>query len=199
MERLTVNQDVAGSSPARAANFKGDFMPNGKYQHRFNPLHHKAYGDGSVYEHVLIAEEKLGRRLSEDETVHHIDGDKQNNVQANILVFSTNAAHTTFHHGGKLIFNEDGTVSCSSTRIKTCAKCGKTFKGDRGKTKYCSPECRIIGARVVMRPSAEELKALTKEYNFLQLGKMFGVSDNAVRKWCKNYGIPYKYKDLRGE
>jgi hypothetical protein len=26
---------------------------------------------------------------------------------------------------------------------------------------------------------------------------MFGVSDNAVRKWCKAYGLPYKKKDIK--
>lgn len=27
----------------------------------------------------------------------------------------------------------------------------------------------------------------------LSLGRKYGVSDNAIRKWCKQYGIDYKH------
>lgn len=40
------------------------------------------------YEHVLIAEEMIGRRLTKGEHVHHIDGDKLNNAPENLLVVS---------------------------------------------------------------------------------------------------------------
>lgn len=26
---------------------------------------------------------------------------------------------------------------------------------------------------------------------------MYGVTDNTIRKWCKNYGIPHTKKELR--
>ena len=28
------------------------------------------------------------------------------------------------------------------------------------------------------------------------VGKMYNVSDNAIRKWCKSYGLPYKKEDI---
>lgn len=46
--------------------------------------------------------------------------------------------------------------------------------------------------RKVARPSKEELELLVKEHPMTTLGKMFGVSDNAVRKWCSTYGIDIK-------
>lgn len=47
------------------------------------------------------------------------------------------------------------------------------------------------------RPSKEELEKLIYEKPFLQIGKMYTVSDNAVRKWCKQYGLKYKRKDIK--
>lgn len=51
--------------------------------------------------------------------------------------------------------------------------------------------------RVVERPSKEELYNLLKNNSFLSVGRMFGVSDNAIRKWCISYGIPSKAKDYK--
>jgi len=31
----------------------------------------------------------------------------------------------------------------------------------------------------------------------IKVGKKYGVSDNAVRKWCKRYGLPYKSRTIR--
>lgn len=43
--------------------------------------------------------------------------------------------------------------------------------------------------RKVVRPSKEELEILIANNSYLALAKMFGVTDNAVRKWAKQYGI----------
>lgn len=40
--------------------------------------------NGTVYEHRLVMAEHLGRPLRADETVHHIDGDRQNNDLSNL-------------------------------------------------------------------------------------------------------------------
>jgi hypothetical protein len=41
-------------------------------------------------------------------------------------------------------------------------------------------------------PSKDKLEQLIKEKPFTQIGKEYGVSDNAVRKWCKKYNINSK-------
>lgn len=49
----------------------------------------------------------------------------------------------------------------------------------------------------VKTPSKETLiKVFTECKSFLQTGKVYGVSDNAVRKWFKHYGLPYNKKEL---
>ena len=39
-----------------------------------------------VYEHRAVMESKLGRALTKEETVHHLDGDKENNSEGNLVV-----------------------------------------------------------------------------------------------------------------
>ena len=34
------------------------------------------------------------------------------------------------------------------------------------------------------------------KYPFTQIGKMFGVTDNTIRKWCKKYNLPFRRRDI---
>jgi HNH endonuclease len=59
--------------------------------------HHLAHRDGYAYEHRVVAEQKLGRRLRPGEQVHHLDENKQNNDPANLEVVANFAAHQVLH------------------------------------------------------------------------------------------------------
>ena len=51
--------------------------------------------------HRMVAERMLGRKLKPGEVVHHIDGNKRNNVPENLIVFSSQSEHAKWHglHG----------------------------------------------------------------------------------------------------
>lgn len=51
---------------------------------------------GYVYEHRYVVEQHLGRFLTTDEVVHHIDGNTQNNSLDNLLLLS-NSEHLMLH------------------------------------------------------------------------------------------------------
>lgn len=60
--------------------------------------------EGERYEHLVVAEKAIGRKLKyispghpDNEVVHHINGDKLNNGNNNLLV-CTHAYHTELHH-----------------------------------------------------------------------------------------------------
>ena len=73
-----------------------------------------------------------------------------------------------------------------------CKKCGTTISKDAN---YCV-KCKGILSRKTERPNREELKKLIRNESFVMIGKKFGVTDNAVRKWCKNEKLPYKKLEI---
>ena len=54
--------------------------------------------------------------------------------------------------------------------------------------KYCI-SCHRIKSRKVIRPEKNELYILIWESPLTVLGKKFNVSPNAIKKWCKQYGL----------
>ena len=42
----------------------------------------------------------------------------------------------------------------------------------------------------------EALKFCIRNFSFIHIGNMCGVSDNAVKKWCKTYGLPHTKKEI---
>lgn len=86
------------SGPANP-NWRGGrtVTPDGYVLIRVGTAHHLADVRGYAYEHHLVAEESLGRRLEADELVHHRDENKQNNAPDNLLVCRGNAEHFVHH------------------------------------------------------------------------------------------------------
>lgn len=70
---------------------------------------------------------------------------------------------------------------------KTCIDCGKPI---RSSSERCS-KCEHKRQRKTDWPQREELKQLIRKKSFAAIGRQFEVSDNAVRKWCKNYNLPH--------
>ena len=75
-----------------------------------------------------------------------------------------------------------------------CSKCNKELF-EETKTGLCL-ECYKMTTRKVERPSKEELFELIKTKTFLAIGEKYGVCDNSIRKWCKDYNIPSTKKEL---
>lgn len=78
----------------------------------------------------------------------------------------------------------------------------KTINELNGTTKRLNEKKRaeikksLKDANKPLRPSREELKFLIRNYPFLQIGKKYGVSDNAIRKWCIKYHLPNKVSQI---
>lgn len=51
--------------------------------------------------------------------------------------------------------------------------------------------------RKVERCSRDELKKLIRTTSFIKIGEKFGVTDNAIRKWCDYYNLPRRVKDIK--
>ncbi len=51
-----------------------------------------------LLEHRIVVEEFIGRKLTKEEKVHHIDENKQNNNIDNLMLFSNDSEHIKFHN-----------------------------------------------------------------------------------------------------
>jgi hypothetical protein len=71
----------------------------------------------------------------------------------------------------------------------SCNNCKKSYVTKEKNKKYCSADCWAIANRKVNRPLKKELKTLIEQHTWVAIGKMFNVSDNAVRNWAKQYGL----------
>lgn len=47
--------------------------------------------------HRVVAEKILGRPLKENEVVHHMDFNRRNNNENNLMIFASNADHNRYH------------------------------------------------------------------------------------------------------
>jgi len=100
--------------------WKGRKFSKGYWYIRY-PMHPQATIDGYVLEHRLIMEKKLGRYLTRDEVVHHVNRITTDNREENLQLFENDSEHCKYHQGkniqrylipcacgcGKLIMNYD--------------------------------------------------------------------------------------------
>lgn len=149
------------------------------YRMLFLPDHPKSYTssgyEGFYYEHIYIMENELGRYLTNEECVHHLDGDKENNRISNLIVL-TRGHHTRLH-----MWLDNQTTKMVEKRF--CKVCDATLQYQQ--KKFCSPQCCYKGRRKVKRPTKEQLLKDLETNSFVAVGKKYGVSDNAIRKWLK--------------
>lgn len=146
--------------------------------------------DGWQYEHVFIKELELGRFLNSNECVHHLDGNRGNNHPSN-LILMTKADHARIHKWISM-----GKVhEVISEKVFRCIICDAVVLGK--KNKYCSKKCvnaayttRKVNTVGLTLNKEILIDLLTEHKNFLEVGKKFNISDNAIRKWCKKFGIP---------
>ena len=89
---------------------------------------------------------------------------------------------------------QDGYIYPLRKKERFCTCCGKKLKSSQDK--YCSTDCTNKTKRIG-RPNREELKKLIRSLPFTRIGQQFGVSDNAIRKWCMAEGLPSKSKDIK--
>jgi hypothetical protein len=128
-----------------------------------------------------------GQRISL--ILDHVNGKRDDNRIENLRIVCPNCAATLDTHCGR------------SARIdrepRSCLQCGKSFLPKRRDHRYCSQYCGSRWDRTgVKRPGARKLQIrppyeqLVQEVNgigYSAVGRKYGVSDNAVRKWIREY------------
>lgn len=166
------------------------------YMVAYNPTHQLANKAGKVYEHIYVMSQSIGRILTFNEHVHHIDRDRSNNNLDNLLML-LNEEHGLLHHLENrfvpkgTIKSIDDLYKCRETyytKVK-CLHCNKSLDVTENSDKqYCSNNCFRLSRRKFNTPK-EELEKLVWEMPTSTLSKLLNVSDVAIAKRCKLLGI----------
>ena len=125
----------------------------------------------------------------------HINGVADDHRLENLRIVCPNCAATLDTHCGRK--NRQRPVE------RACRMCGETFFGRDSRQDFCSQSCggKSIGdqnrrdqwgkpkiaARRVERPPFEALVEEVRRNGWSATGRKYGVSDNAVRKWVRQY------------
>jgi hypothetical protein len=132
-------------------------------------------------------EQWRGRRMAL--ILDHINGIATDNRLENLQIVCPNCAATLETHCGRnLRLSPD----------RACEACGTGFRPRHVDQRFCGQDCGIHHerphlrvprpeARKVPRPTYEHLKADLAHMSWLAVGRKYGVSDNAVRKWMRWY------------
>ncbi|HUR86807.1 MAG TPA: hypothetical protein VMY78_15850 [Solirubrobacteraceae bacterium] len=120
----------------------------------------------------------------------HINGVRDDHRLANLRIVCPNCAATFDTHCGRKNRQE---------RLdRECARCGTTFSPKYPRHRYCSRACGMRAPRTsrgiakpelrrVERPPYEQLVREIAETGYSAVGRRYGVSDNAIRKWVRAY------------
>jgi len=127
-----------------------------------------------------------GKRISL--ILDHVSGVSDDNRLQNLRIVCPNCNATLDTHCGRKL-----------PRERTCPGCRNSFAPTSLPHRYCSSICwgkiaagRYTGTshpetRKVERPSFEQLQRDVASMSMLAVGRKYGVSDNAVRKWLRWY------------
>lgn len=123
--------------------------------------------------------------------LHHINGDSSDNRLENLQILCPNCHSLTMNFAGK---NKRNPGRCQQTeklnryylqKRHLCERCGELGFGER----FCSNKCYRLASRKVEWPSKEQLANDVANMSWSAIGRKYGVSDNAVRKWAAKLGI----------
>lgn len=127
--------------------------------------------------------------------LHHVDGNHYNNDFSNLQILCPNCHAQQNNNSGK---------NCGKNKIEKeekllnyCCDCGTVISSRATRCRSCAAKNNNLVNRVVEdRPTREELKNMIRTLPFTQIANKFGVSDNAIRKWCKTENLPSSKKEI---
>jgi len=125
----------------------------------------------------------------------HINGVPDDHRLENLRIVCPNCAATLKTHCGRK----------NMAAERDCARCGSKFRVKYPTHRYCSAACgtrwdragrhghsplrgvRRPARRLVERPPYDQLIREIKDTSYSAVGRKYGVSDNAIRKWVRFY------------
>ena len=189
------------------------------YIHKGYIAYYNVKDNNYDYEHDLVIENKLNRKLKPNEVVHHLDLNKFNNNIEN-LIYLENSQHSKLHswiNNGCPINKKNNitTIKDALKESKRCRRCGCINIVKDARNNYCSIQCRIIDINqngIMLRTNKENnprkglitywpnIDILVKKVNkqgYVKTAKELNVSDKAVAKRIQKFNRQDEIIDFR--
>ena len=124
----------------------------------------------------------------------HVNGVRDDHRLGNLRIVCPNCAAALDTHCGRNL-----------PRERACERCGAPFAPRTATRRFCTLSCarrgRGVGvprpeSRKVERPSRDQLTEDLAEMSFCAVGRKYGVSDNAIRKWLRWYDREARREEL---
>jgi len=148
-------------------------------------------GEYSPYKCAICGQEPFWNGKELTLTLDHINGDNHDDRFENLRWICPNCDRQLSTFAGKNV-----NYSQSKKQVNYCIDCGKEIDLQATRCRDCFNKARRI---VKDRPDKEQLYQIliNEKGNFVKVGKIYNVSDNAIRKWCKNYDLPFHSSDYK--
>jgi 5-methylcytosine-specific restriction endonuclease McrA len=111
--------------------------------------------------------------------LEHKNGDSKDHSLENLCFLCPNCHSQTETYSGR---------NTKKPKIKKFCSCGREIRPNSTRCNRCPPNRDHLQKFHVIK---EDLETMIKEMPITQIGKIFGVSDNSIRKRCKKFGIDY--------
>ncbi len=105
--------------------WKGGRTKSRGYVYIFSPNHPNKNNRDYVFEHRIVMEIHLGRYLTKDEVVHHINEKRDDNRIENHQLFSSKSEHQKYHKKSKISWNKRTKGKIKSEFKEALKKLGK--------------------------------------------------------------------------
>jgi len=168
-------------------------------------LKHRLFAEGLKKRHCELCRQGevwRGKRMAL--ILDHINGVPNDNRIENLRIVCPNCAATFDTHCARKIRQP--------REPRKCLHCGTEFFPRYRRQRYCSRRCgsrwdrtgRLRGIpkphrRKVERPPYAQLLREIDETSYLAVGRRYGVSDNAIRKWVRWYEREAERRRLEGQ
>ena len=131
----------------------------------------------------MCGQDEMWRGLRMGLVLDHVNGVWNDNRLENLRFLCPNCNATLDTHCGR--------KNRRTVDERACGYCGESFLPKYAKQRFCSRPCGVRhnapALHRVERPPYEQLLAEIAATSYSAVGRKYGVSDNAIRKWVRAY------------